>query len=119
MALRKVELWNDHTQAHIEMFRGEELVIPAKSCVIMDDGDATLFMGQFTGIKRDGHGKDISVKMLRKRYITEETKAEAEVKTCMACKKEFKTQEELDSHTIQHEALKVKDEPNPKKKFFA
>lgn len=120
MALRKVQVWNDHKNDYREVFNGAELVIPSHGYIVMEDSEASQFLGVFTGIRRDGQGRDLNPKMLRKEYFTE---AVAEVKpshlTCMACPAEFKEAKDLEIHSKVHEAIQVKDEPKSKNKFFS
>jgi len=118
MPTRMVRVYNDHHQDYKENFRDSELIVPAKGYVEMEDSEATLFMGKFPGLRRDGRGHDITIKMLRKVYVTPEM-TQTETAKCMACGTEFKTASELEVHSKVHEAQKVKDEPQTKKKFFS
>lgn len=115
---RRVKVHNDDTKAYSEVFRDEMLTIPAKSYIEMEDGEATLFMGRFPGLRRDGTGRDLTVKMLRKEYITHDMETVSAVK-CMACGTEFKTASELEVHSKVHEAAQIKESPATKKKFFS
>lgn len=118
MATRMVRVYNDHDKDYSEIFRDSMLTIPAKKYVEMEDSEATLFMGRFPGLRRNGQGQDITVKMLRKVYITPEM-TQTESHKCMACGTEFKSTSELEAHSKVHEAQKIKDEPQGKKKFFS
>lgn len=116
--IRKVKVWNNGSFLYQEDFNGQTITIPPKNFVVMDDPDASQFLGVFTGLRRDGHGKDITLKPLSKEYFRadEEIKADS-FYACMSCKEQFKTEEDLKSHSKQHEAQLLKDNPT-KKKFF-
>ena len=121
MAIRKVELWNDGVKDYSEKFRGEMLTIPARSHIVMEDPDASQFMGQMVPFRKDGQGNQLTEKRLRKVYITEATEA-AKTK-CMLCSKEFKTPTELEVHAVEHAHAmvdeKAKEAATKKSKFFS
>lgn len=119
MATRMVEVWNDDSQAYSELFRGELLTIPAKDKIVMEDPDAALFMGQYVKFTKDGQGKQIGCKMLRKVYLPEnylELKSSVQALLCMACNKEFKSQVDLDAHSDAMHASVMVDEEAKKKR---
>lgn len=121
MSVRMVEVWNDGNKEYQEMFRGNLVTIPAKDKIVMEDPDASQFLGQFTPIRRDAQGNNLTSKPLRKVYITEATQAELK---CMMCgKNDAKTQADLDAHIAEmHQASMIdeeaKKELNKKSKFF-
>lgn len=65
--MAKVKLWNDNDHEHREVFKGDEIVIPAKGFIEMDFEDAVDLKGQFTPVRfiRDGVPDPKSFKMLR------------------------------------------------------
>lgn len=106
-----VRVWNDHTEDHVEEFRGDKVVIKAKGFVEMPYPDAVQFRGQFTPIIRDGLGNDLKPKRIR----IERGAAPAPVVetkktfTCMACVEDFPSQEKLDDHTADKHLDEVLD----------
>lgn len=122
MAIRKVQVWNDDHRDYTEVFRGESLTIPAKQYIVMEDPDASQFMGRMIPLARDGQGNQKRVKALRKVYITEAVE-EQQKNQCMLCKKEFKSLVELQSHSTEHADVmvdeKAKEDVTKKSKFFS
>ena len=58
MSVARARVWNEHTEEHVEEFRGEILRIPPKSFIELPWPSAVQFRGQYTPILRDGLGQE-------------------------------------------------------------
>lgn len=126
MAIRMVEVWNDDTSDYTEVFKGDTIVVPAKNFIKMEDPDASQFLGQYVPFKKDGQGRQLGCKMLRKVYIPDgkTTTVEEPNLTCQMCKETFRAQGELDGHIAQNHTQAMIEEEAKKavkkqSKFFS
>jgi hypothetical protein len=113
MSVAKARVWNDHTEEHVEEFRGEIVKIPPKGFVEMPWPSAVQFRGQYTPILRDGLGRDLKPKKIRLERIDDAAPkfaAPASKFTCQACNKACKTQKELDDHIAKQHVEQMVDE---------
>lgn len=111
-----VKVWNDNVHPYRENFREQEIVIPAKSFIKMEAGEALLFRGTFAPIKVDGDGNPIpeGYKMIRIEEIKgEETEApKVNPLICQACAYEAASEKDLNEHaqSLHKDAVLVDEE---------
>lgn len=111
MSIRKCKIWNDHNRDYTEVFNENEITIPAKKFIVMEEPEAVGFMGSFTPIKRDAQGRDLAPKMLRLEVVTDGSQVtNFNEHVCMACKKEFKSKNELNVHASENHLEVMVDE---------
>lgn len=114
MALVKV--WNDNSYDHKEKFRDEELVIPAKKYILMQEDDALLFKGQYTPmvLMGDKTPDPRHFKMLRLEKHDPSAEVEApkvDETKCIACNYKATSKTDLTEHmNATHAENLVKDE---------
>lgn len=117
MAGNMGRVWNDGLKPYSEQFKDGLVTIQPKSYVEMEEHDAHLFLGQFTGIKRDGTGADKITKPLRYERLKVDEKEVSPA--CNVCKKEFQTWELVAQHgNLEHADLIIKDKEHKKSKLF-
>lgn len=117
MAEARVRVWNDHTEEHVEDFRGDLIKIPAKGFVEMCKSDADFFKGQHTPIIRDGMGRDLKPKMIRLEILPHPATQTLDSKyfVCQMDRQMFETQSALDAHiAAHHQEAMVDDEARNK-----
>lgn len=117
MSEARVKVWNDHTEEHVEEYRGETIRIPAKGFIEMGKSDFDFFKGQYTPIIRDGMGRDLKPKMIRGELIPHPATQELESKyfVCQMDRQMFETQSALDAHiAANHTEVMVDDEAKQK-----
>lgn len=113
MSVARARVWNDHTEEHVEEFRGEILRIPPKSFIELPWPSAVQFRGQYTPILRDGLGQDLKPKKIRLERIDDAAPKFAPPASnfiCQACTKPFKTQKSLDAHIAENHVEQMADE---------
>lgn len=115
MAEAKAKVWNDHTEDHVEEFKGEMIRIPAKGHIEMYWSDAEQFKGQYTPIIRDGMGRDLKPKMVRLEKIDAVAQAEKAKLVCPMDGRSFDTQDALDAHIAEKHVDQMLDEEAQKK----
>ncbi len=113
----QAQVWNDFSKEHVEMFKGDEIRIPAKSFINMNWSDAVQFRGQYTPIIRDGLGNDLKPKMIRLVRV-EAVVEEPKDFTCQMDGKSFANQAELDKHIAENHTESMVD-ADAKKKLLA
>lgn len=114
----KARVWNDGNETYREMFKGVEVVIPAKQFIEMEATEANVFRGQFTPVIRDTHGRDLRPKPIRVEKI-KETEDQADEKKQFICAKDgsiWPNQEALDKHIAANFADLLDDEGKEKLK---
>ena len=100
----QVKVWNDNIHPYSEDFRGQIIKIPAKSFILMDEGDAHLFRGSFAPIQVDGDGNPVAegFKMIRIEKADDQSSAprveEPKKHICMSCKYEASSEKDLSEH---------------------
>lgn len=110
MALAKV--WNDSEHEWKEKFKGDLIVIPAKSFIEMEFYDAHAFKGQFPGIFLDANDQQIPQSM---KIIRVEGEPPGALKTdqmnCQMCKEKFLSFASLNDHvSLRHKDSVIVDE---------
>lgn len=110
------KVWNDHDKDHVEMFKGDEIRVPAKGFIKMEWSEAVQFRGQYTPIERDGMGNDLKPKKIRLEKMPVELSGnEAQQFICQMDRQEFSSQEELDEHIkLNHMEQMVDDDAKTK-----
>lgn len=112
----QAKVWNDHHKPYSEMFRDEQITIPAKGHVVMDKSDAIIFMGQYTKPNRLDSGEELNPKMLRLEIIPDNKPAVEKI-LCQMCKEEFQTKKELALHgQLAHADAIVEDDAKKSKR---
>lgn len=94
----QARVWNDDSKPYREMFKEQLIEIPSKGFVEMDFFEANLFMGQFTPIRKNGLGDELTCKRLRLERIGAPDEAKPENR-CNLCKGKFDTANELKLHS--------------------
>ena len=109
---RRVKIWNDGNNEHIEKFKGDIIKIPAKSFVEMGRADGVNFLGQYCPVVRDGAGNQTREKRLRMEWIEPANKSAAKVEhKCMLCAQDFKSAKALAKHSDDmHPNEQIKEE---------
>lgn len=108
-----VRVWNDNSKLYTEKYKDEEVKIAPKAFVVMEESDAVAFLGQYTSIKKDGQGNALNPKMLRLERADNALDGYTPYAApkCMACRKEFQTEEELKDHSLKfHESILADEE---------
>lgn len=112
-----VKVWNDNIHEHKEKFRDEELTIPAKKFVLMQEDDALLFKGQYTPMVMNGDKTPNAkfFKMLRLEKHDPDSEVEApkalDETKCIACSYKATSKTDLTEHVnATHAENLVKDE---------
>jgi len=106
----QVRVWNKDHRDHVEMFKGDQVTVPGRGFILLDLSEANQFLGQFTPIKKDGHGNHLKPKMLViEKPVDGVLRALESVESiCMLCGKDFGTKEALDVHSNkEHPAAKT------------
>lgn len=113
----KVRLWNDNKLDHRELYKGDQLHIPAGKFIVMEEEDAIQFRGQWFPVVRDADGQALpqSYKMLRMEKIQlDEAAPKPEGKesalTCQACKYKADSDADLKEHLGTHKDALLVDE---------
>lgn len=115
MSIARAKVWNDWTQEHVEMFKGEEIRIPAKGFIEMGWSEAVQLKGQFSPILRDGTGRDLKPKMIRLEKISVASAEPEKAKfICQMDGKEFSSQKELDEYIAANHIDKLVDDDTKK-----
>jgi hypothetical protein len=98
----RARVWNNGDKEYKEMFRGDEIKIPARGFIEMDAKDANFFRGQFTPIIKDGQGRDLHPKPLSVEILADTIPAvEAAPKfVCQMDGTEWPSQAALDKHIM-------------------
>lgn len=100
----QVKVWNDNTHDLVELFKGNKVMIPAKSFIEMEYYEAGEFKGQYHPRPVDNDGKMVDdakhYKMVR---IEKPTDKAVPIKAvggfaCMKCQQAYQAQDELDFH---------------------
>lgn len=114
--MAKFKVWNENSLDHVEMFKGDRIVIPAKGYVVMDRDDAVAFRGAFVApIISDGNADPRTFKKIRLEKIEGDvevqTKPEAE-HICQACKYKASSEKDLTEHAsaMHGDAITVDEE---------
>lgn len=101
----QAKVWNDNKYPHSEMFKGDEVYIPAGSFIEMDYQEAIQFKGQMAPVKfnHDGIGTPETYKMIRVEPIMEnaEEKTFSADTTCLACGEKLSDQLSLAKHILE------------------
>lgn len=115
--MAQVKVWNDNKHAYKEHFRDTLVQIPAGGFILMEEGDAHLFKGQFSPIMvdHDGQPDPRGYKMIRVEKLSDaealEAVAESEQARCHACSYEASSAKDLEEHCASsHSELLVRDE---------
>jgi hypothetical protein len=118
----KVEVRNLDSRDYIEIYRDNEIRIPANGHILMERSDAVRFLGQATEMKKDGQGRPLNPKRL-KIYDDPEKHAEHRqqpVKYDAPGGKQFRTEQGYNSYMEQLAAEAenngVPDDNRPRKR---
>lgn len=111
----KVRVWNDNIHPYKQTFKGDEIYIPAKKFVMMEEGYAFEFKGSYSPIvvDSDGNHKSEGFKMIRIEHNSDENPEPAKPvneNACMACPYEATSKADLSEHLKTHEHNLVVDE---------
>lgn len=103
----QVKVWNDNIYPLKQLFKGNSVLIPAKSFIEMEFYEAHEFLGTYHPVDYDADGKQDpkSYKMLRVEREDAVKGIQAKIKKnlCIVCKHESPSPEELKAHiTVQH-----------------
>jgi hypothetical protein len=112
----KAKVWNDGNETYREVFKGNEIVIPAKQFIEMEFTEANVFRGTFTPIVRDGSGKDLRPKAIRVEKILESAAEEKVEYVCTKDGSKWPNQEALDNHIAKNYSELLDDEGKEKLK---
>ena len=99
--MAQVKVWNDNVHPFKQRFMEENIEIPPKGFIVMDESKAIRFRGTYSPIEVDGNGVPLptSYKMIRLEEMSKDAAKSPEKFQCMACSKDdFQTQAALDSH---------------------
>jgi len=111
-----VKVWNDNVHPYRELYKEQNISIPPKRFIVMDEDEAHQFKGSYSPIKVDGSGAHLKegFKMIRVEKMSVEDqakfgataeaireKADFDENVCMACGFAAATAEALDEHAIQ------------------
>lgn len=114
--MAQVKVWNDNVYPYSEEFKDQKIMIPAKSFIMMEAGEALLFKGSFAPIQVDADGQPIpqGYKMIRIEETPEMkeelTKSKAE-HVCLVCKYQASSSSDLSEHIkASHQDQLVRDE---------
>lgn len=104
-----VRVWNDNTYPFRQNFKGEDIMIPAKKFIMMDEEDAVSFRGKYSPPILDGANNCLphSYKMIRIEHNSEPEALVSSKFRCHADGAEFDTQEELDEYVKANHADKL------------
>jgi hypothetical protein len=111
----QVKVWNDNVHPYQENFREKNILIPAKSFIMMEESDAQLFYGSFAPIKVDADGNPIpeGYKMIRIDQTIDEAPVAPVVNEniCQACRHEAPNMKSLQAHIFEtHKDIALVDE---------
>jgi hypothetical protein len=101
MSFKKVKVWNDDDREYVELFREEELRIPAHGFIIMSRHDAADFVSKWINPIDPKTGQEKNFKKLRREPILESQENEFKALPngwCPICKKDCHTQLALTNH---------------------
>lgn len=111
-----VKVWNDSDHDHKELFKGEEVKIPAKSFIEMELFEAHDFKGQYFPVFLDAGGQQTeeSKKRIRIERLDESAKEENPMlHLCNVCKHKSPSPEELAAHIkVRHADLETLSLPD-------
>ena len=98
--MAQVKVRNLHTREHVEMFRDEEIRIPAGEYIEMGRAEAVTFLGQVTPLNQDGSGECVIPKKLKIEEDPEEHAAQRDqpFRFNSVDGKQFRTQAGLEAH---------------------
>lgn len=97
----QVKVWNDNIYPLSQFFKGNKVLIPAKSFIEMEFYEAHEFLGTYHPIDYDADGKQDpkTYKMLRVDRQDAVRGIQAKIKNlCSVCKHESPSKEELEAH---------------------
>jgi len=117
--MAQAKVWNDNKYEFKQRFMEEDIVIPPKGYIVMDESKAIRFKGQYSPIEIDGNGVPLetSYKMIRIETIEKSAKPDAEKFTCMSCSSsDFQSQKDLDAHIDQSHSHQWADKDHVEKK---
>jgi hypothetical protein len=116
--MAQVRVWNDNKYEFKQRFMEENIVIPPKGFILMDESKAIRFRGHYSPIEVDGNGVPLetSYKMIRLEEIVKDAKPIEKI-MCMACAKDdFQSQKDLDAHIDESHAHIQADQDYKEKK---
>lgn len=104
-----VRVWNDNDYPFRQKFKGEDVAIPAKKFVMMDEEDAISFRGKYSPPILDGAANALphSYKKIRIEHTSNPDVKEAGKFVCHADGTEFDSQEALDAYVKENHADKL------------
>lgn len=110
-----VRVYNDNKFPHREMFRDRQIEIEPGAYVVMDEGEAIQFRGQYTPIKTDGTGRHLpeyfKIIRLAPHSLQEVPKGPEPKKfVCQLDGREFDSQEALDQYVLDNHTDKIEDQ---------
>lgn len=99
MSYQKVKVWNDDDKDYVELFKEEEIRIPAKGFIIMTRHDAADFCSRWVNPIDPKTGQEKIFKKLRREAILDGSEKLPVSKTlCLACQMECSTKMALTNH---------------------
>lgn len=117
----RARVWNDGKAEYREKFRGEWIVIPAKSFIEMDAKDANTFRAQFVPIVKDGLGNHLNEKALRVEKLADTAVIENPRPAEFVCQMDgsvWPSQDALDNHILKNFKEQIM-EPEAREKLQA
>lgn len=94
-----VKVWNDNIYPHKEIFKGDEISIPAGEFIMMEEETAHEFKGAYSGFKRTADGAQ-TVESFKKIRVESSKVPKAVKLLCNACRFEAGSEKELADHTV-------------------
>jgi hypothetical protein len=100
MSFKKVKVWNDDDRDYSEVFKDEEIKIPAHGYIVMTRHDAADFVSRWVNPVDPKTGQEKNFKKLRREPILEDAKPDPNIpKTvCIVCNKDCGTMFALAGH---------------------
>ena len=98
----QVAVYNGNIYPYKEKFRDEEISIPSKGHIMMDNDEAVLFLGTMNRpvLDADGNHTPEGFKMLKILGAGEAKPVDEVILRCAACNNVFGTEGELQSHIL-------------------
>lgn len=112
--MSQVYVWNDNTHPYSEKFKGMQIDIPARECVMMEEDDAVLFLGTLGSFKKGANGLQDpkTYKRLRIEKTSVSTAKAAPTYRCNGCGIEYPNAKALEAHAkIEHADTLIVEEP--------
>lgn len=110
--MAKAKVYNDNVYPYKEKFKGDEIMIPAKGFIEMEEFDAYEFKGSFNSpvLGVDGDHKPEGFKMIRVVKLSDSAEEKDETIKCMACSYRAENAADLNEHSKEHADRVLVDE---------